>query len=64
MDNTKLTSRAWLTLPEVLAEIQVARSTFDLWRGTGRGPRAKRLPNGELRISRRTLDEWWERLAE
>jgi predicted DNA-binding transcriptional regulator AlpA len=48
----------WLTLPEVLAELRVPRSTFYQWRQIGKAPRAAKLPNGELRIRRSVLDNW------
>jgi predicted DNA-binding transcriptional regulator AlpA len=53
-----------LTVPEVLEELQVARATWYRWRQTGRGPRAIRLPNGELRVRRTALTEWLQDLEE
>ena len=47
-----------LTVPEVLAELRVSRSTWFYWRQIGKGPRAIKLPNGELRIRRSALYEW------
>jgi predicted DNA-binding transcriptional regulator AlpA len=47
-----------LTVPEVLAELRVSRSTWFYWRQIGKGPRAIKLPNGELRIRRSALHEW------
>ncbi|WP_434971452.1 helix-turn-helix transcriptional regulator [Micromonospora peucetia] len=35
-----------LTVPEVLAELRVPRSTWFYWRQTGKGPRVIKLPNG------------------
>ena len=49
-----------LTVPEVLAELRVPRSTWYQWRQTGRAPRVFKLPNGELRIIRRDLDAWYK----
>jgi predicted DNA-binding transcriptional regulator AlpA len=49
-----------LTLAEVCAELRVERSTFYDWRAKGRAPKCSKLPNGELRILRRDLDEWFE----
>lgn len=46
-----------LTVAEVTEELQVARSTFDLWRAKGTGPRCVKLP-GQLRIRRAELDAW------
>ncbi|WP_406284759.1 helix-turn-helix transcriptional regulator [Embleya sp. NBC_00896] len=53
-----------LTLPEVLEEIGVSRSTFYYWRQLGKAPRCIRLPNGELRVRRSVLDAWLESLEE
>ncbi|MFD6095054.1 helix-turn-helix transcriptional regulator [Nocardiopsis flavescens] len=47
-----------LTLPEVLGELKVPRSTFDDWRRKGQAPRVCKLPNGQLRIRRADLDTW------
>jgi excisionase family DNA binding protein len=47
-----------LTVSELCAELKVSRSTFYDWRQKGCGPRCIRLPNGDLRIRRRDLDEW------
>jgi predicted DNA-binding transcriptional regulator AlpA len=47
-----------LTVREVLAELRVSRSTWFYWRQIGKGPRAIKLPNGELRIRRSALQDW------
>jgi predicted DNA-binding transcriptional regulator AlpA len=47
-----------LTLAEVLAELKVARSTFDTWRVLGTAPECIKLPNGQLRTRRSALDAW------
>lgn len=49
-----------LTLAEVCAELRIERSTFYDWRAKGRAPRCLKLPNGEIRITRRDLDAWIE----
>ena len=49
-----------LTLAEVCNELRIERSTFYDWRAKGRAPKCSKLPNGELRIVRRDLDEWFE----
>ena len=54
----------YLTISEVTAELRVPRSTFYYWRQLGRGPRAIKLPNGDVRIRRRDLDEWVRDLEE
>jgi predicted DNA-binding transcriptional regulator AlpA len=47
-----------LTVSEVLAELKVARSTFDTWRLLGSAPDCIKLPNGQLRVRRSVLDRW------
>jgi excisionase family DNA binding protein len=51
-----------LTVAEVCAELKVSRSTFYEWKAKGIAPRWRKLPNGELRISRADLDKWYEGL--
>lgn len=53
-----------LTIPEVIAELQVPRSTFYHWRQTGKAPRCIKLPNGEIRVRRADLDRWLDSLEE
>lgn len=50
--------RKHLTIADICAELDVARSTFYDWRAKGRAPRCIKLPNGELRIRRGDLDAW------
>jgi len=47
-----------LTLAEVLAELDVPKSTFFRWKATGKAPRTIKYPNGSLRVRRRDLDTW------
>ncbi|MGO9296280.1 MAG: helix-turn-helix transcriptional regulator [Streptosporangiaceae bacterium] len=47
-----------LTMAEVLAELKVARSTFDTWRVLGTAPECIKYPNGQLRVRRLALDAW------
>lgn len=47
-----------LTLAEVLAELDVPKSTFFRWKATGKAPRTIKYPNGSLRVRRRDLDAW------
>ncbi|WP_405389188.1 helix-turn-helix domain-containing protein [Streptomyces sp. NBC_01102] len=49
-----------LRLPEVLAEIDMSRAAFYRMRARGQAPRIRKLPNGQVRVSRRDLDAWWE----
>jgi len=47
-----------LTLSQLCAELQIARSTFYDWRAKGRAPKCIKLPNGDLRVRRADLDRW------
>lgn len=47
-----------MTVDDVLAELGVARSTFDEWRAKGRAPRCIKLPNGRIRIRRADFEAW------
>lgn len=53
-----------LSIPQVLAEIDVPRATFYRWRQLRRGPKAIKLPNGAVRIRRSELERWIETLEE
>ncbi|HTK64589.1 MAG TPA: helix-turn-helix domain-containing protein [Pseudonocardia sp.] len=63
MNSTQRTPER-LTIEQVCAELQVARSTFYEWRVKGRAPRCLKLPNGEIRIRRADLDRWLDGLEE
>jgi predicted DNA-binding transcriptional regulator AlpA len=54
----------WLSYEDVLADLDVARSTLDDWRRSGRGPIFKRLPNRELRIRSSAYDAWAQALED
>jgi predicted DNA-binding transcriptional regulator AlpA len=47
-----------LTVAEVLAELDVPKSTFFRWKALGRAPKTIKYPNGSLRIRRADLDAW------
>jgi predicted DNA-binding transcriptional regulator AlpA len=47
-----------LTLAQVLAELEVPKSTFFRWKSLGRAPKTIKYPNGSLRIRRADLDAW------
>jgi predicted DNA-binding transcriptional regulator AlpA len=47
-----------LTIGQVIEELHVPRATFYRWRQLRVGPRALKLPNGEVRIRRTALDAW------
>lgn len=53
-----------LTIPEVIAELGVAKATFYRWRQLGKAPQSIRLPNGQVRIRRSVLDRWLDDLTE
>jgi len=53
-----------LTIPQVIAELQISRPTFYRWRALGKGPKCLRLPNGTIRIRRSALDRFLTECAE
>ncbi|WP_158842917.1 helix-turn-helix transcriptional regulator [Saccharothrix deserti] len=53
-----------LTIAEVCAELKISRSTFYEWKAKGKAPRSRKLPNGEIRVSRTALNDWLESLEE
>ncbi|MER7436264.1 helix-turn-helix domain-containing protein [Pseudonocardia alni] len=63
-DRTPVAGLEQLTVEQLCAELQVARSTFYQWRQLGRGPRCVRLPNGAIRVRRADLDAWLAALAD
>jgi predicted DNA-binding transcriptional regulator AlpA len=57
-------SRAHLTIPDLCAELGVARSTFYDWRAAKKAPRCIKLPNGDIRIRRADFEKWLEGLED
>ncbi|MFE4817873.1 helix-turn-helix transcriptional regulator [Streptomyces sp. NPDC056704] len=53
-----------LKLRDVLEEIDMSRAAFYRMRARGNAPRIRKLPNGQVRVSRHDLDAWWERCEE
>jgi predicted DNA-binding transcriptional regulator AlpA len=47
-----------LTIDELCAELDIARSTFYEWRAKKRAPRCIKLPNGDIRIRRVEYERW------
>jgi excisionase family DNA binding protein len=54
------TPRERLTVAEFCAEMKISRSTFYDWKAKGRAPRCRKLPNGELRIDRSDIEQWYD----
>ena len=52
-----------MTVEQVCDYLEVSRDTWDKWRAKGTGPRARRLPNGSLRISEDDLAVWVDDLV-
>ncbi|MFB7446493.1 helix-turn-helix transcriptional regulator [Streptomyces mirabilis] len=47
-----------MTVQEVITDLKVAPSAFYRWRQLGKGPRAIKLPNGDVRIRRSEYERW------
>lgn len=54
----------WMTVQEVLDDLNVSRRTWQEWREKGLAPNCKRLPNGQLRISQTAYQKWLNSLEE
>ena len=54
----------WLSVQQVCTNLGISNSTFYKWRASQKGPRAKRLPNGELRIREDWFNEFMNDLPE
>lgn len=57
----------WMSMDDFCAELGIATSTAYKWSsagtGSGRFPRFRKLPNGNIRIRRDWFDEWVESLG-
>jgi predicted DNA-binding transcriptional regulator AlpA len=47
-----------LTIDEICADLDIARSTFYEWRAKKRAPRCIKLPNGDIRVRRTEYERW------
>jgi predicted DNA-binding transcriptional regulator AlpA len=47
-----------MSIDEVCADLDIARSTFYEWRAKKRAPRCLKLPNGDIRIRRDEYERW------
>jgi len=56
MGRRTITADDLLTMAEVLAELKVARSTFDTCRVLGLAPECIKYPNGQIRVRRSALN--------
>ena len=52
-----------MTVEQVCLYLGVSRDTWDKWRSKGTGPKARRLPNGSLRVREEDLAAWFEQLV-
>lgn len=57
-------SYCWLSVQQVSVQLGISTSTFYKWRASQKGPRAKRLPNGELRVREDWLNDFMSELPE
>jgi predicted site-specific integrase-resolvase len=64
MDRNSQVNKRWLTIKDFCVEFGIGRSTLHRWCDLGRGPVFKKMPNGQLRVSREELIRWTSELAE
>ncbi|GAA0445365.1 hypothetical protein Acor_83320 [Acrocarpospora corrugata] len=55
---------AWLTVPQILTELDIPRRTWQRWRALGKTPACSRFPNGTLRVKRCDYETWLDSMAE
>ncbi|NGO69341.1 helix-turn-helix transcriptional regulator [Streptomyces boncukensis] len=53
-----------MKLPDVLSELGMSRAAFYRMRAMGKGPKCRKLPNGQLRFRRTDVDAWWDSLED
>ena len=51
-------ARTFLTVSELLADLDIPKSTFFRWKALGQAPRTYKLPNGQIRIRRADYETW------
>ncbi|CAB4917354.1 unannotated protein [freshwater metagenome] len=54
----------WFSVQQVCEYLGISTSTFYKWRASQKGPRAKRLPNGELRVREDWFNDFMNDLPE
>jgi len=54
----------WLSVQEVCLKLGISSSTFYKWRASQKAPRAKILPNGDLRIREDWFNDFMNELPE
>ncbi|GHE40123.1 hypothetical protein GCM10017673_48120 [Streptosporangium violaceochromogenes] len=52
----------WLTVPEILADLDVPLEDWQEWEATGQAPSGVVFPDGQIRISRLAYDRWLDQL--
>lgn len=53
-----------LSVAEICTELKISRRTFYRWRELRIGPKAIKLPNGEIRVPRSALSAWLTKFQE
>jgi hypothetical protein len=61
MTSTTMAGR-FITVAEILEELDIPVSTWNTWRAKGATPEARTLPNGKLRIARADYERWLDAL--
>ncbi|MBF8194581.1 hypothetical protein ITP53_54805 [Nonomuraea sp. K274] len=52
----------WLTIPEILADLDVPEADWREWEAKGQAPIGVRFPDGQVRISVREYERWIDAL--
>ncbi|WP_141704311.1 hypothetical protein [Planobispora rosea] len=53
---------AWLTIPEILADLDVPLEDWQEWEAAGQVPSGVLFPDGQVRISQLAYDRWLDSL--
>ena len=54
----------WITVPEILEDLNITRRTWQRWRARGITPPCTKLPGRNLRIRRSDYEKWLATLEE
>lgn len=52
----------WITVPEILAELDISRRTWQRWRARGVTPPCTKLPSRKIKVRVRDYENWLKSL--
>jgi predicted DNA-binding transcriptional regulator AlpA len=57
-------AKRFVTIDQICDDLEISRSTYYTWRGSGKAPVGKKLPNGSVRIPVDVYEAWLDSLGE